>query len=272
MSILVVPSFEDLVADYQNTAAHNDRLFWRLSELTWADPDLSAHRRHIEQNELGFGHAVFHAMWLRLLDNAKRRFGTVQALEIGVYKGQVISLWAVIGRAWNIDIRISAITPLSGQPMPRSSFVTWLRKHLDPNFREQLRNANFYAQADYLTLIRQLFDQFEVNFEDVCLYHGYSTDQRILERVANQSFHIIYVDGDHTFHGALHDFKVFGPKVVKGGWLVADDAGCSLPGSAFWKGHEAVSAAVKILPDTGFRNILNVGHNRIYERVTDSHG
>jgi hypothetical protein len=267
MRISVVPSFEQLIADYQNTAEHNDRVFRQLSELTWADRDLSAHRRHIEQNKLGFGDAAFHAMWLRLLDNANRRFGAIHALEIGVYKGQVISLWAMIGKQWNIDIRISAITPLSGQPMPRSAFVTWLRTHFDPSFREQVRNGNFYAQADYLTLISQLFERFNVNFESVCLYHGYSTDQRILERVAGSSFHIIYVDGDHTFQGAQHDFKVFGPKVVKGGWLIADDAGCSLPGSAFWKGHEAVSNAAKILPDLGFQNVLNVGHNRIYERV-----
>jgi hypothetical protein len=55
--------------------------------------------------------------------------------------------------------------------------------------------------------------------------------------------------------------------VTKGGFLVADDAGCGLPGTSFWKGHEAVSRAAEILPSLGFVNILNVGHNRIYERV-----
>jgi hypothetical protein len=40
------------------------------------------HRRYIEENELGFGDPAFHAMWLRLMDKANKRFGTVRALEI----------------------------------------------------------------------------------------------------------------------------------------------------------------------------------------------
>lgn len=263
----MAPSFEQLIADYKNTAAHNDCIFRQLSELAWADPHLCAHRRHIEENKLGFGDAAFHAMWLRLLDHASCRFGAIRALEIGVFKGQVISLWAMIARQWNIDIQISAITPLSGHPLPRSRFANWFRAYFDPNFREQLRNGNFYAEADYLNIIKQLFERFDVNIDAVSLYHGYSTDQRILEKVASSTYHVVYIDGDHTFQGALHDFKVFGPKVVKGGWLVADDAGYFLPGNDFWKGHEAVSRAATILPDMGFQNVLNIGHNRIYERV-----
>lgn len=96
---------------------------------------------------------------------------------------------------------------------------------------------------------------------------GFSSDPQILKETANNQFEIVYVDGDHTFKGALHDFQVFGAKVVKGGWLVADDAGCALPGTQFWKGHEAVSLAVECLPALGFKNILNVGHNRVFERV-----
>ena len=119
MSISISPSLEQFTVDYKNTAANNDRIFRQFSELTWADPVLCAHRRHIEQDKLGFGDAAFHAMWLRLLEYANRRFGVSARLKIGVFKGQVISLWAVIGRHWNIDISISAITPLSGHPIPR---------------------------------------------------------------------------------------------------------------------------------------------------------
>lgn len=267
MSISITPSFEQFVDNYRSTAEHNDYVFRQLAELAWADPNLSAHRRHIEQNNLGFGDAAFHAMWLRLLDHASRQFHTIRALEIGVFKGQVISLWAMIAKQWKIDLQISAITPLSGNPIPPSKLAIFLRKCFNSKFREQLRNGNFYEQADYLNIITQLFERFNVNIGSVRLYHGLSTDQLILEKVGSATFHIVYVDGDHTFQGALHDFKTFGPKIVKGGWLVADDAACDLPGTAFWKGHEAVSEAAKILPSIGFRNILNVGHNRIYERV-----
>jgi hypothetical protein len=263
----MTPSFEQLVAEYENTNEHNDRLFEQLTRLTWAEPTLSAHRRHIEENKLGFGDPAFHAMWLRLMNFAQCRFGTVRALEIGVFKGQIISLWALIATKWKMDIHISAITPLAGHPMPRRRLINWVRTRFDPKFREELWNGNFYAEEDYATIIRRLFERFNVDFGKVELFHGYSTDEHILKNIFEGTFHVIYVDGDHTFEGALHDFKTFSAKVAIGGWLVADDAGFFLPGSVFWKGHEAVSRAARILPDLGFRNIMNVGHNRIYERV-----
>jgi hypothetical protein len=142
-----------------------------------------------------------------------------------------------------------------------------LRYHLDRAFREKLQNGNFYEKDDYAGKCRQLFEHFGVNFDSVALHRGYSTDKAIIEKMTSETFHIVYVDGDHTFAGALHDFNSYGRKVVLGGFLIADDAGCSLPGTAFWKGHESVSLAAEALPGLGFRNVLNVGHNRIYERV-----
>jgi hypothetical protein len=263
----IVPSFERLVAEYKNTAEHNDSLYQKLTDLTWAEPTLREHRSYVEQNKLGFGDPAFHALWLRLMSFASRRFGAVSALEIGVFKGQVISLWAVIARQWNFDVRISAITPLAGN-LPKSKLLRWLRSHFDPKFLECARNGNFYAEEDYPTIIKQLFRRFNVDFDAVKVHHGYSTDGHILKSLSNTNFHVIYVDGDHTFKGALHDFTMFGPRVALGGWLIADDSGISLPGSVFWKGHPAVSRAVEVLPDLGFRNVLNVGHNRIFERVT----
>jgi hypothetical protein len=266
MNSLIIPKFERLVAEYENTAEHNDRLFRALTELTSREPILCEHRHHIEFNKLGFGDAAFHAMWLRLLDNAHRRFGSIHALEIGVFKGQVISLWSLIAKHWSMNVQVSAITPLRGHPAPRSGVLTWLRGYIDTHLREQIRNGNFYDDCDYANEIKRLFEHFGLKLDAVQLYEGYSTDKQILETIDGAGFHIVYVDGDHTFEGALNDFKVYGNKVVQGGWVVADDAGCFLPGTTFWKGHEAVSRAADVLPRIGFRNVLNVGHNRIYER------
>lgn len=267
MSASIPLPFEQLVADYRNTGEHNDNLYRKMTDLTWSDPVLSAHRRYVEDNKLGFGDAALHAMWLRLLDAAGQRFGQLEAMEIGVFKGQVISLWALIAKCWAIQVRVSGITPLEGQPMPRSRILTWLRYRLDRAFREKMENENFYPNDDYESAIRQLFEHFDLNHSLLVLHRGMSTDQPIVEKLANEKFQILYVDGDHTYEGALHDFTVYGPKVVPGGWLIADDAGCSLPGTSFWKGHPSVSRAAECLPELGFRNVLNLGHNRIYERV-----
>jgi hypothetical protein len=171
----------------------------------------------------------------------------------------------LIAKLWRIDVQITAISPLTGQPLPKSRLVYLIRRYFDPWFREKLRNSNFYPNEDYAGIIKQLFERFELDQNALQIYRGYSTDRRILDLMAQSTFHIVYVDGDHTLKGASHDFNVFGRKVVSGGWLVADDASCALPGSAFWKGHQAVSHATEMLPAMGFRNVLNVGHNRIYE-------
>jgi len=263
-----LPSFDELVASYQNTAEHNDALHQRLTAATWADPYLSAHRRHVEEHKLGFGDPAFHAMWASLLAAAARRFGTVRALEIGVFKGQVISLWALLTRELSLNVEVSALGPLAGQPRHRVSLLSKIRYRLDRRFREQIDNANFYANEDYPAIVRAHFARHGLDFDQVKLHRGFSTAPEILHALAHEQFHIVYVDGDHRYEGALHDFKTFAAKIPPGGWLVADDAGGDLPGSTFWKGHEAVTRAVQIMPSLGFKNVLNVGHNRIFERTS----
>lgn len=260
------PTFAGLVAGYRNTAEHNDALHRQMTEATWADPLLAAHRRYVEQQHLGFGDPAFHSLWARLLDAAAGKFGEVRALEIGVYKGQVISLWSLLARVNNLQVQVSALTPLTGQPLPRSKLWRWLRYRLDPRFRERVDNGDFYAAEDYEGIVRDHFRHHGLDFDRVELHRGLSTDPRLLHSLAGRTYHLIYVDGDHTLAGARHDFAIFGPKVVPGGWLVADDAGCDLPGTAFWKGHTAVSEAARDLPGLGFTNVLNVGHNRVYQR------
>jgi hypothetical protein len=46
-----------------------------------------------------------------------------------------------------------------------------------------------------------------------------------------------------------------------------DDAAYGLPGTRFWKGYETVARACELLPGLGFTNVLNVGHNRVFERT-----
>jgi Methyltransferase domain len=262
-----LPNLQSLVSSYRNSAEENDRIHGEFTAATWADPLLARHRSYIQENRLGFGDPAFHALWQVLLEAASRRFGAVRALEIGVFKGQVISLWSLLARERELELEVSALSPLAGQPAPRSRLFNWLRYRLDARFREQVENGNFYAEENYEAAAKKLFGQFNLDFDAVTLFRGFSTDPAILQALQGKTYHLVYVDGDLTYEGARHDFRTFGPKVIPGGWLIADDAGVDLPGSAFWKGHEAVSRAAAELPSLGFKNILNVGHNRIFERL-----
>lgn len=260
-------NYHDLVATYRNTAEINDELWRACDAATRADALLAAHRAHVEAHNLGYGDPAFHALWRLLLREAHRRFTAPRALEIGIYKGQVISLWSLLSARLGLGVRVSALGPLCGQPAPVVNWLSRIRFHLDRRFRERMRNGDFYAEADYEAIVRDHFRHHGLDFSAVQLHRGYSTDPGLLAQLRDATFHVIYVDGDHTYEGARHDFLTFGPKVVPGGWLVADDAAADLPGTAFWKGHPAVTRAAKVLPALGFRNVCNIGHNRVFERI-----
>src|SRR3990170_2542686 len=67
-------------------------------------------RRHKEYfRTRGFGEDAFHAMWYLLF----REFQPKVCLEIGVYRGQVITLWGLLGRMFGYVPRIHAISPFS---------------------------------------------------------------------------------------------------------------------------------------------------------------
>jgi hypothetical protein len=255
------------VRAYRNTAERNDGVHADFTAAASADPLLSKHRSHIEQNKLGYGDAAFHAMWKLLLHAAHERFGRVDALEIGVFKGQVISLWALLAKAHGWQVRVHAVTPLEGQALGGFRWWRSLKFRLLPRYRERIRSGDFYPEDDYEGVVRKLFSHFDLDFSEVRLVRGYSNDPAVLAQLQADRFHIIYIDGDHTFEGAASDVRLFAPKVVTGGWLVMDDAAYDLPGTTFWKGYETVSRACALLPGLGFSNVLNVGHNRVFEKT-----
>jgi hypothetical protein len=259
-------SILNTISRYVNTGRDNDALHAEFTSRTWSDPILASHRRYIEENQLGFGDAAFHYLWLLIIEQVSVG-RTPRLLEIGVYKGQVISLWALLLRHLGGAGEIHAISPLRGDPMPRSRAMHRLRWLLSRLYRERLRSGDFYETANYEQIIRELFQHFDLDSGAIHLHRGLSTDLTVRAETAELVFDVIYVDGDHTFEGARADFEFFGPRVKPGGFLIADDAGCELPGESFWKGHPSVSKAAKIIPSLGFRNVLNIGHNCVYQRL-----
>ena len=262
--------FSARLAAYRPTAAHHDRVFAEFTALTQADPVLAAHRRHVEARQLGYGDPAFHALWARLLATAHAQFGRVDALEIGVFKGQVISLWALLAREHGWPVRVHAITPLAGQPLPAARWWRSLLFRLSPRFRERVASGDFYADDDYEKILRTHFAAHRLSFDDVRLLRGYSTDDAVRAQVAADRFHLLYIDGDHTYAGARADLEHYAPKVVPGGWLVMDDAAHDQPGTTFWKGYETVARACRLLPALGFKPVFAVGHNRVFQREADS--
>lgn len=258
----------DYTTGYVSNAENNDGLFATFTAAAWADPLLARHRRHIEKHNLGFGDPAFHQLWRLLLAEAAVRFCKPRCLEIGVFKGQVISLWSLLARELKLTLELHAVTPLRGNPAPPATLWHKLRYRFAAKYREEVNNGNFYPAEDYEACINELFSAFDLNWGEVIVWRGFSTNPELLEIIpGRESLHLVYVDGDHTFEGAAADIANFAPRIANGGWIVMDDAGCDLPGSTFWKGHPAVSEACGLLPEHGFKNVLNIGHNRVFERT-----
>lgn len=264
-------SFSDYVKDYRNNLENNDRIWTDFTIKTDEHPLLKEHRDYVEQNKLGFGDRAFHYMWFLLFRELKKKQQKVKALEIGVYKGQVISLWSLLSRELNIQAEISAVSPLKGNvPTNRllnNKYINKLKLIFSPTYRENQKLGNSYRMDNYKEIIKSLFNRFNLSFDAVRLYQGYSTDPKVLSAIKDQSFNLIYIDGDHSYEGVIHDLKNYSGLLEKNGYLVMDDASCEIEGSKFWKGHKEVSRACAIIEDLGFRNILNVGHNRVYQRI-----
>ncbi len=259
-------SLDAQVARYRNTAADNDALHAAFTRLTDAVPVLKQHRDWVEANRWGYGDRAFHYLWWLALRHLARRFGRVRALEIGVFKGQTISLWALIGRQLGLAVEITAVSPFAGNVAPQPRLWHSLRKRFDRRYRAADALGNLHPVDDYLARNREIFAAFGLDFAPIRAIKGRSDDPSVLARLRGQALELVYIDGDHSFEVASADIANYAPLVVPGGYLVMDDAACELPGTGFWKGVEAVSRAARAIPALGFDNLINVGHNRLYRR------
>ncbi len=261
-------SLEARISNYCDTLEHNDTVHLEFTRLVETLPFLLRHRRHIEANRLGFGDAAFHYLWYLIIQQIAAKCDQPKLLEIGVYKGQVISLWQLLAAELQLNLDISAISPLEGNPLPQSPWVRRWQQLVKPALRWDIDAGNIYPDDDYRLCIEQLFREFHLDLSKIQLTQGYSNDSAIIETYRDRSFSLIYIDGDHTYEGVKSDIENYAPLVEEHGFLVMDDASYYRPGSVFWKGHEPVSRACELLlPMMGFANVLNVGHNRVYQRV-----
>lgn len=266
-------TLEEWIAEYRNEATVNEKVHRDFTALVQEIPFLRNHRDVVERNAWGFGDRAFHYSWYLILQYAARTFeGPVRCLEIGVYKGQVISLWSLISQQLDTPFRISAISPLQGVEST-NRFLRKLQRivrsrlpSLRQSYRKDAAVGNFYPDVDYQATLKNVFAHFKLDSAQIELFKGLSTDAAIQDQWSGRTLEILYIDGDHSFEVSSEDIRVYAPLVVRGGICVLDDASYFLPGEGFHKGVETVSRAAESMSDLGFDNVLNVGHNRVYIR------
>lgn len=256
-------SISDYVREYKSSAEHNDSLWREFAELTNANSQLRAHRDWVEERQWGFGDRAFHYMWYLLLADICCRNTNPSFLEIGVYKGQVLSLWQLLAREFGANARSTGISPLIGTA-PDSRIIHKLLLRLNPWYKKEADAQNLYPKADYANCVKTICDAFGLNFDDIRLIRGKSQDAMVKQEVGQSQFDIVYIDGDHSYSVVCEDLAFYAPLIKPNGYLVIDDSSFFQPGTSFFKGHEQVSRAVEEMDSTAYSNVLNVGHNRIY--------
>jgi hypothetical protein len=259
--------FDDWCAAYENTAAVNEHVFATFSRLTDSIPWLKAHRDWVETHRFGYGQRAFHYLWYLLLSALAPRFRSVDMLEIGVYKGQTISLAALVARERGFEADITALSPFSGNLGPLPVWRTAVNFLFRPSFRQAYLLGNLHPISDYLADNRRMFDAFELDFDRVHALRGLSTSPEIAAQLSSKRFAVVFIDGDHSYEAARFDIENYSPLVRPGGYIIVDDGATFLPGRGYFKGMKSVSRACRLLEQSPeWQNVLNVGHDRVFRR------
>lgn len=232
--------------NYQDTEEFNEKVIVEFTESTNLLPKIKAHRDLIEKSQaesnviLGHGHRSLQYMWKLLVDAMPNDF---KFLEIGVYKGQILSLMELLSKEANKNSKIVGVTPL-----------------YDPDF----------GNYDRMPYIKYLYKVNGLSMDNTMIIDGLSQKPEIIKKAHEQGpFDMVYIDGDHSYQATVDDILNYDSCLKIGGYMVVDDASdfIKLPPHRF-KGIIEVSKAVQDTLDKNnkYKNVLNCMHVRIFRK------
>lgn len=203
-------------------------------------PDaIREHRKYFSTASRGFGEEAFHSMWYLLM----KEFKPKRLLEIGVFRGQVISLWALIGKLETLPTEIDCISPFSAAGDTSSK----------------------YPDLDFLADVVANFRHFQL--EEPRHIKALSTDPLAVSHMRSHRFDCIYIDGSHDYDVVLTDYHNSVAALVSGGLLIMDDSSLytdfSAPTFSF-SGHPGPSRVARDFADRELTYVTGVGHQNVY--------
>jgi hypothetical protein len=205
--------------------------------------ELRTHRAYFQHRGRGFGEDAFHTMWYLLL----QEFKPSTFLEIGVFRGQVISLVALWARLAARPCEVSGISPFSSAGDSVSKYSSSVDYH-----RDTLKNFRHFQLAEPQ------------------LVKAYSTDSEARQLVASRNWDMIYIDGNHDYEVVSSDWRACSSQLKPQGIVVLDDAGLTTsyqPCAFASRGHPGPSRVADEIDRSLFRELLQVGHNRVFQKL-----
>ena len=231
-------SHKPLVSDY-NGFVIVDRYEEFRFKYFFLPKKFRQHRNFFKQHGRGFGEDAFHAAWRHLF----REFRPINCLEIGVYRGQTISLWKMIQLDLNIEGTVSGLSPLNDSGDAVSS----------------------YPNLDYYQDISSNFMHF--NLDLPVLIRGYSNETNIKNSFAKNFYDLVYIDGAHDFDTVLNDYR-FALEIVKEGGLVCfDDSSLNFKNQGKFQGHPGPSKVVTEYALQELNYLFTCGHLNFFEKA-----
>ena len=236
------PSYDYLFDRLINDKKENSHNFFKKYFLYYLPFKLIQHRKYFASNKMGFGEDAFHVLWYLLFN----KYEIKDCLEIGVYRGQVISLWALIAKIQKKNINVTGISPFDSSGDQVSSYI----------------------RIDYYQDVINNFQNFDL--KEPILIRDISTGPQSLKCINSKSWDLIYIDGSHDYEIVKEDAENSISNIKKNGLLVFDDSSLffeyNVPKDSF-KGHPGPSKVVnELLSDNRLKYLGGIGHNNIFEK------
>lgn len=234
-------SFTEAAAKFADRNALHAYMHHYLHHL--ASPEIQEHRKYYSQGMRGFGEDALHAMWWTLF----REFRPRVTLEIGVYRGQVLTLWGLIARLNHFDCEVHGISPFS----PIGDGVS-----------RYLEDVDYYQDT--------LTSNSRFGLPDLQLLRAFSTDAKAIEYIKSHRWDLAYIDGNHDFEVVLADYQVCRDALVDGGILVMDDSSLYTsyrPSLFSFAGHPGPSRVATEWAMKELKFLGGVGHNNVFQKA-----
>jgi predicted O-methyltransferase YrrM len=233
-------------ADWQESLADPTAFYFRCCHYFDRNlpEELRRHRDYFTRNGRGFGEDAFHTMWFLLFREVRPK----SFLEIGVFRGQSLSLAALLAREFKLDCFVQGVSPFS----MAGDAVSKYRRDVD-YYQDTLDNFSHFTLPAPLLL------------------KAYSTDPEAARLIAARPWDIIYIDGCHDYEVARQDWDLCAKNLSPGGLIVLDDASSETafrPPAFASAGHPGPSQLAKEISRPPFVEILRVGHNRVFQKIS----